>query len=104
VSTKTISLITCERCGHTGQTTGHWYTTDYGMGPQREFAIDQPDTWKGFIKYEKEVFAIGVKHIVKGHTQDWYPGEGDDDVDIRIDLCPTCRMSFLTWWLEGKKR
>jgi hypothetical protein len=98
-----VTLIVCERCGQAGQTTGEWSVENWGDGPKKRYNIDQPDTWKGFIKYENEVFAIGVKRIVWGHNLADYPGEPDDEVDIRIDLCPTCRMSFLTWWLEGKK-
>jgi hypothetical protein len=103
VTRSLVTLIVCERCGQAGQTTGKWHTEDYGFGLKREFAIDQPDTWKGFIKYEDKTYAIGVKHIVIGGALPDYPGEPDDEVDIRIDLCPTCRMSFLTWWLEGKR-
>ena len=98
-----VAIIVCERCGQAGQTTSSWYTEDWGDGPKKRQAIDQPDTWKGFIKYEDKTYAIAVKNIIMGSKLPDYPGEPDDEVDIHTDLCPTCRMSFLTWWLEGKK-
>jgi hypothetical protein len=94
-----VAIITCERCGQAGQTTATWSIDDYGQPePEGYFRTELPDTWRGPITYHKRMFNVAVEEIVPdtvGYTDEPW-------ISKRVDLCPTCRMAFLTWWLEGR--
>ena len=96
-----VAIIICERCGQAGQTSADWrmHPLDDDEGSHSgHYEAKRPDTWRGPLRLGDRKFNIAVSEIVPDTE-----GLTDERWILRtVDVCPTCRMAFLTWWLEGR--
>jgi hypothetical protein len=98
---KVVGFIRCERCAAIGQATVSEHWVDYGApdGATHEYWTEPAlESWSREITIDKMQFKI-TELIPAGHPLD----PSGDGGEKWIDLCPTCKMGFATWWLEGRK-
>lgn len=103
--TKVVAITICERCGAAGQssiaTMDVWEDDPFGGG-MRKRTVGEPRWGRAEIMID-EKRRLEIVALRMGGSLPDYPGERDDEVPLRLDLCPTCKFAFATWWLEGRK-
>lgn len=100
MSGKIVAITICERCGQTSQSeVGVHRGTDDQYDPTFRYA-KPPSGWeREWVQVGERKLKVAALEVVADNEHLTEEGW----LYASLDLCPTCRMSFAMWWMEGSK-